>query len=1577
MAVARSPAAVALLDEQVQDGPFIDHLVRQLATRGNFTSDSVAMLLRPGSIEVEKQHLAYAWAQSAVNREKMYWTMREAILKEQKANDNPVWKLAPKTFTRRAKECMSHLHKANMLKSQVTHWVLHKTIHQLVINSKETSAMHEKVETRHDRLQDFWPALHNVPSKTSAPAGASSKPKSESRALSPSRSTTPSMSTRPGSRSTASRPLSQAEWKERSARSQCSAGGWEWWAHGSGKSLSGTMSSGGPYSVGLEDSDMLPLAQSFSSKFSPIGMGTKLLTASEELSRELGHHDAYLPGFGERNRGGSMYEGSWGGSSQILYSGNVSLAGGSGAMTPEVINWSSQMSDDAVDIPEVPEDVLAEKLLPMMPQDDGSQQHSQNKYVRWWQKPPYAKAEHGIASVLGKTGTNSRPGSGVPNRLLTLPAEKKKRKLKVPGVGAQETVKLGNLSEYVESRHSVLAKSASLPSIGSGSVSRGSRGRKSRPTSGASQMLDDLQKTQLPQMEHKFRQPYQGQSQVKSKNSLPIEKYLTVCKSGGLVPLPLPFVTGHSSCLRAAEKGLKDKDLAAICEMLKEMALQKQEELKQSAALGESVQMEGSIEELDLESNPRLSERALRDLFLFLAGRTSHEAAEDEGAGGSIVGTNLARLSLRKCPSMGQEKAVGGLISLLEKPKSGLRSLRALNLSGVPLSVRCQLSLCQVIGSHPILKEVNLADTGLGGGIASNNSEDQADLTRQCIVELVSSSSLEKLDLSWNCFDKGVFLHLGQKLNESGSLKQLSLSHCAAVTSMGPRISPIVFFLEQLTNNHSIESLGVRENNIDFRGALILEDALENNTTLKDVDVSQNALGIIGLRSLMRVLSRPTSALVEVSFEQCGRGALMDASTDFQTFRASDPQGRYNLDLERPYHRSLLRMLYKTADRLKLSPDAAFSNLVASPPYAHPSKDSYGIYQVPTTGSLSISFTMEKALEEAVKGLPEDPDFQGVLRAHADLLRIRPPPEKVVPLLCEWRRVECLGEEQAALIDALSKDFILEYQHVAQLCMTRDQIPDVVGTLMTTLRGGPCERYMCGLLIKSMADYVKMITRSSSIINFNPENATGHYNLDMSLPVDYNVAENLIVIDNWEMNVRARRGQTDVSQLGDGSHARNVQYGDHFLGCTLAAWIQPEYGILKLDYSSSKRPPDGCVPIGAAAFEEFVAAIQEFSKVDWQDRMQALRKISDQFYITALQLRQLLGLFQEAEARADIFVLFYNRLSDIQSEKIVRVRFDTEEELAAILQRLGYSASLPFLQPEQCHFNMDMRNYDERLAASLLLRLANREQISNLKNPKFTHSDGTEDPLPLGVPRSWEALDKLPKEGVFEVDYVCSPEDRNFGARKELLSNIGGWNVASVQEDAVAWWTGIHQAPADVIAFVFWVISNYGDVFAAFYDIDGGGPAGDPEITIREFEEGARRIGCKKFKGADESQRLCSIFRYLDPSGEGKVSMSEWAVLSQVQQEIKLSIKEFVQFCERNFGPDLGDAWNFMDEDGGGEITVDEWTECCEKVQYFGPTMPIFKYIDKDDGGSIEEPEFKVLGNFQGITLEEAIYGKK
>jgi len=143
-------------------------------------------------------------------------------------------------------------------------------------------------------------------------------------------------------------------------------------------------------------------------------------------------------------------------------------------------------------------------------------------------------------------------------------------------------------------------------------------------------------------------------------------------------------------------------------------------------------------------------------------------------------------------------------------------------------------------------------------------------------------------------------------------------------------------------------------------------------------------------------------------------------------------------------------------------------------------------------------------------------------------------------------------------------------------------------------------------------------------------------------------------------------------------------------------------------------------------------------------------------------------------------------------------------------------------------------------------------------------------------------------------------------------------------------------------------------------DADGNGV-----ISIREFEEGMKRLKCRKFKGKDEKQRFQAIFRYLDPSGEGQVSKLEFMTLDLFWEEVKLSIVEFLDWAERMFGRDLEPLWNALDEDESGSIQRDEWEESLDKVGYFGPSGPIFSYVDEDDEGTMSWDEFQILKDFQ------------
>ncbi|CAE7711804.1 Vti1b, partial [Symbiodinium necroappetens] len=360
--------------------------------------------------------------------------------------------------------------------------------------------------------------------------------------------------------------------------------------------------------------------------------------------------------------------------------------------------------------------------------------------------------------------------------------------------------------------------------------------------------------------------------------------------------------------------------------------------------------------------------------------------------------------------------------------------------------------------------------------------------------------------------------------------------------------------------------------------------------------------------------------------------------------------------------------------------------------------------------------------------------------------------------------------------------------------------------------------------------------------------------------------------------------------------------------------------------------------------------------------------------------------------------------------------FVFEEELSRLRSRLGYCAAFPFIQPESLSLDgkmpISLRNtkfvlnlggtenlvaskagrcatrkyHDQRLCVSMLVDLALREKYGNIRDysltnedsgyPKSTLKDGTTDPMTMGVPRSWADLAKLPSAGIFRCRYVCSPEDRQVEFRKKLAQTYG-YMAGNFSPSDVAWWTGLKEAGDDVLDLLEFFISRYNHVDEAFRDIDGGVKEGENanttsngELTLREFEAGLKDIGCFKFKGPNEKERIGAVFRYLDPGGEGNVSLQEWQILDQLWKEFVLSIQEFVQFLIFVFGEDLEEAWITLDDDESGELSEDEWNKAVADIGYFGPSRVVFALLDGSDDGNISYDEFKVLEKYLRIGLK-------
>lgn len=1007
----------------------------------------------------------------------------------------------------------------------------------------------------------------------------------------------------------------------------------------------------------------------------------------------------------------------------------------------------------------------------------------------------------------------------------------------------------------------------------------------------------------------------------------PTKRYLRVCQCNGIVPTPMPFVTGHSLKLSAASKALVDADLLAVTSMISNMT---------------------RIEEVDLSGNGLITEKAM---VPFLQSLMRNPAIQ-----------SLEKLVLKQCRQLGHQ-SMDVLVKMICL-KEGPRSLVQLDLSGINLAVKSMHPLCKAIRSHPSVRSVNLADVGLGRSIAA----------KRCIGELLGSLSVRELDLGWNSFDSEVFAHLGERLVEVERLLSLSIANCSVATNTNHDV-PIVFFIEYLMQNNTLTYLDLSLNRIDFRGALVVEDSLEHHKKLHELSLAFNPLGVTGMRSILRLLCRDTSALMHFWFDGCSTGTCSDSQIDdLQVFSVTNPGGRYTLDLSRPYHRTLLRMLYKTMERFQQQPNDTFIDLKFSAgSYQHPTKYPEG-WAVNTSGNLDVTFTVDRGMETSLKGI-SDCDFAMLLDRYFEKMRVRPGYRKIVPLFGLWRSIDGHTLEQLVMLDALAKDFLLTYPQIHQLAQSRSLVSDILTRLLHCVTGGVTARYCCMLLTPNLGEYVRNQQKLWCLLGFNIENPTGHYRLNLSLNADHYVADCLMLLDRWEVSVDRRLGRVDVSQKGNQSHVRNERYQDRVLHVSnIAEWNMPDCDVLEFDYVSSKRPAPDAIPLDKATWSMMLHTLHAHG-LPPKDNVEVLRLLSNHWYFMALQLRELLGQFRYDSDRTEAFIIFFMRVMDMYNEKVFRVRFANLADLDALRNRLGWTIFFPFIQPEQAHFQLNFSHFDERTAVGVVLALMSKERRTNLRNPQYISEDGIEDPLLMGVPKSWETPSKMPHSGIFICRYSCAPEDRCFALRKKYLQMYGAWEV-NVEEKDVMWWAALTEAPQDVLEYLEFLVARYrgNDIIQrAFRDIDGHD--GNGVLTLREFEESIADMKCKKFDGPDEKKRIETIFRYLDPSGEGEVSTQEFMVLDLLWKEMQLSICEFVQFLERNFQtPDedegsiafLEEAWTYLDDDGSGEITRDEWSVAIVgKLKYFGPSAVIFGFIDKDDEDTVSMDEFMALEIFR------------
>eukprot|EP00929_Paragymnodinium_shiwhaense_P020102 TRINITY_DN13507_c0_g2_i1.p1 TRINITY_DN13507_c0_g2~~TRINITY_DN13507_c0_g2_i1.p1 ORF type:complete len:1554 (+),score=406.14 TRINITY_DN13507_c0_g2_i1:199-4860(+) len=1498
-------------------GIFIDYLCRKDAMQKK--DDAVEMLLS-GRNDFFKGGGDIADAQALVNRERVHHHIMRLVTVLWKQQDVPEWHVKDNAIIRNLTMMLKLKRLSVGLRAEVLTVVTQRKLTNL-LKAKDA----ESAERRKGRVQGFWSQFHNEGQKVVPPA----QPQSHSR-QSPGRGMptllqgkrpqssgcirrvskkikdeehdedeadiAPALPQRPLSApnkvkppGTHLPPQQQPDptnlWKQRQARSRCSAGAWEW-------------------TKGLE------------------GGSRRALSAAGRLDRSRG---GMMGGTPSRRLSNAMNVTSM--PSLLKFScltqDVATLEKAKEAAKKQAQEAARRAEEDQLDLIRRRRSMRYGPQTPADQQQMVAQLQAQAKTSKlWWKKDEAAVPTLGSGNLAMLPRHCLQRCSSVPNRQPQSAGSAAGRHSRRSSISRPNSAAAGPRPAF-----------ASRPGSAAG---RGRALGQSASELGVSEL--EIDSEPIPETSSFFvpwKTDTAGKSLWRDPDS-PTKQYLRACEASCIVPTPTCFITGHSTKLDAKGKALADEDLLAIAATVSSMA----------------------VEDIDLEGNGLLSDTALAELAEMLQGTTA--------------GRGLKRLSLRHCNGAGQS-TISTIISLLSSKSFGLLSLNELDLSGIAISAKHHLPLAQAIRDHPTLRTACLAETGLGN----------TPFTERVLCDLCGSAVLKNLDLGWNCFSAEVFTAMGKQLVENQVLESLVLANCASadhsadkVQKVAPKaaagklsanpvnekpISPVVFFIECLMHDDHLKHLDISLNRLDYRGALILEDALENSKTTASLNLSYNPLGVLGFRSIMRLLGRDTSGLVRFECEDCFKGS----DHGYQVFSSTKPNGKYLLELSRPYHRAFLRMLYKTTERFQLSFDAAFmSSEFVPPPFVHASKDSHGVWQVPTHGRLITRFSVDKAVEAAVQKMNQW-DYEAYLSKHFDLMRLHPGFRKVVPLFVQWQQMEGRADEQRVMLEALSKDFYFTSPQIEMFCHAKTMAADVIAKLLHCVPGGQSQLFLSVLHVPTLGECIKVLKTAKSFLMFNPNNPTGSYKFDLGVATDYAAAERLICLDTWEISLKKRLGRPDTSQHGNMSHLRNVRYNDTPLPCAqhhgICEWNVPQKDILEFDYSSTKRPPEGAPIFDAELFEVFLMTLHRFGNRWCGDAQlnEALRQCSHYLYVTALQMRQILGLYRDKAARSDVFVIFFNRVLDMHNEKVFRGMLDSDGSVQGLRDRLGFATYFPYIQPEQTRFRFDLLLHDQRLAANALINLANKESRNNLRSPSYVHANGYVDPLPTGIPRGWDSFEKMPKSGVFKVAYVCGPEQRSFKARCAFQESLGGCEV-KVNEPEVMWWAFVHDAPDDVLDFLRFLSSKYKDFQKAFKAVDGH--EGTGQITLHSFREGLNRIGCQIFKGRDENHRLQTVFRYLDPTGEGQVSRDEWGELGLLKAEMILSCTELFQFLSRMFRNDMKAAWSNV---AGGpfqtSLTEEEWCTALGELGYFGPAKCVFAHIGGKEKGVVSYADFKTL----------------
>ncbi|DAZ99587.1 TPA: hypothetical protein N0F65_001415 [Lagenidium giganteum] len=716
------------------------------------------------------------------------------------------------------------------------------------------------------------------------------------------------------------------------------------------------------------------------------------------------------------------------------------------------------------------------------------------------------------------------------------------------------------------------------------------------------------------------------------------------------------------------------------------------------------------------------------------------------GSGSAAIVDGLAMHKLNHLNFAENRIGPKGTIKIFKSLQDPHVNLKTLDLGNNHLGDQCVKQLVQCLVNRCTLEHLDLR-------------RNEIFHAAKAIGELLRiSTPLKSLNLSWNNIRGEPAQHLARCMMENLTLTHLDL----ADNTLGNNGNADAELGACLATNKSLKYLNVSNNHIHGKSMLVYVNGLQQNTVLESLVVRGNPIGSLGTEAILRAVACSSVTKCELDIGECNV-EIQEAMQ--QTLIYSG--GVYSLSLADRADSVLLReLLLLYAKNKSEIIEASFNGL----PYSFTKKDEKSLlHSIPSSGVMQLKVQPNFDRHEE---LMPDTGFEHVMRLMSKSFGHLRDGDEAAKLFC----IRLLAEEYCFTVAQANSLLSLFKSHTAQVEKANAAAALIPQILTKNFPHSAHEIYDCasmetpreffedkdqdgkidvcgdicmviGLTNLSDLEQAHVEKKVGKWISFNVNNATGHYRLNMSNPIDRRILMRILEVNKTDKKMRQQLKLMDSSQFGSSQPQlggfRNVKL-NHVPLPMDSSWQFPRMGVLEFDFVAARRPYSICTALNDAAFEKF---LREFKQLDVpaEVKLIGLRSISTSYYFTNSQTQRIMehfGTFERdpetgALFRAEVFIILFNRIIDEWNfvETLGLLDLTTKKQ---VVDRLGYLNCFHPLQIAES-YDLNLAFHDQRQLLLTLVKLAIGNEFELSCVVLNNESDVEHDEWKL-----WVSEDKLP-----------------------------------------------------------------------------------------------------------------------------------------------------------------------------------------------------------------------------------------